>query len=155
MTDHYVWCNVAGFSHGVQRPSCGRFCKCSLTSLEVGFELVTAAWKTFKSPNSRHSSLVCWYNQMIHYNCMLYMGRQCMGDKILQWSFWFFRYTMIYTLIEEDSKRVSTNIDTTAAFAWQRLVLCFPYMKEILDLKTLRLQMLIWHNGKWLLWEHE
>lgn len=55
---------------------------------------------------------------------------------------------MIYTLIEEDRKRVSTNIDTTAAFAWQRLVLCFPYMKEILDLKTLRLQMLIWHNRK-------
>lgn len=58
----------------------------------------------------------------------------------------FFRSTMIYACIEEDSKRVSTNIDTTAAFAWQRLVLCFPYMKEILDLKTLRLQMLIWHN---------
>lgn len=57
----------------------------------------------------------------------------------------FFRSTMIYTLIE-DSERGSTNIDTTAAFAWQRLVLGFPYMKEIFDLKTLRLQMLIWHN---------
>lgn len=69
-----------------------------------------------------------------------------MEDQMLQGSF-FFRSTKVSTFIkEEDNKSVSTNIDTTAAFAWQRLVLCFPYTKKMLDLKTRQLQTLIWHN---------
>lgn len=49
----------------------------------------------------------------------------------------FFRSTKVSTFInEEDNKSVSTNIDTSAAFAWQRIVLRFPYTKKMLDLKT-------------------
>jgi len=75
---------------------------------------------------------------------MLYLGRQTF--KMIQWSFWFFRSTKISTFIKEDNTGVSTSIDTTAAFAWQRFVFRFPYMKKMLDLKTQQLQTLIWHN---------
>lgn len=82
---------------------------------------------------------------------MLYLGRQCMEDKDLKRYndlSDFFRSTKISTFIKEYNTSVSTSIDTTAAFAWQRLVFCFPYMKKMLDLKTRQLQTLIWHRTR-------
>lgn len=145
---HYVWCNVAGFITACKGPLVVSF-------VSAAWPLWGLTWVSNSSMKQGRLKLLralildtqVWFagitNGFTTTACFTWEGNV---RKTKSWNatmifLIFFRSTMIYTFIEDNSKSVKTNIDTTASFAWQRLVLCFPYIKEFLDLKTRILQM--------------